>query len=428
MSGLRLMQAPPTTKSIIKTDKQAEAVGLMSSLAMYIMLFGGSRSGKTFIGCYAIVVRALKCADSRHCILRFRFNHCKTSIGMDTMPKVLKLLGIEGQVKLDKQDWFWTFPNGSEIWLGGLDDKERAEKILGKEYVTMYFNEASQLSYPAYKLALTRLAQKCSLALKCYLDCNPPSKKHWTYIVFIKKRDPSENTPLNKPELYTSLLMNPDDNKANIGENYIEDVLMSLSKKEQLRFLKGMFSDDNEGALWSSRIINEFRVDVPPLLKRIVVAIDPAVTNNPDSDATGIIVGGISFDDEVYILDDRTLKGSPLAWAKAGVLAMDDWEGDRAVGEVNNGGDLVEVNLRTVDKHIAYKAVRASRGKVTRAEPVAAMSEKGTLHMVGVHPELELELTDWVPDSGDPSPNRLDAMVWCVYELVGGFSKRAGVW
>ena len=417
------------TGRVIKTDKQKEALNLFKSECMFIMLFGGSRSGKTFIGVYAMVVRALKCGGSRHCILRFRFNHCKTSIGMDTLPKILDLFGIRDRVKLDKQDWFWTFPNGSEIWLGGLDDKERAEKILGKEYATLYFNESSQLSFGAYKLALTRLAQKCGLALKCYLDCNPPSKKHWSFVTFIKKRDYTDNKPLRNPQLYASLLMNPDDNKENISAGYIDNVLKSLSKKEQDRFLYGMFSDDNEGALWSSSTLNEFRVDkVPAMLKRIVVSVDPAVTNNPDSDETGIIVCGIDFEGHCYVFDDRTLKGSPLAWAKAVCACYDDWQADKVIGEVNNGGDLIESNLRTVDPYISYKSVRASRGKVVRAEPIASMSEKGMLHIVGSMPDLELELTDWVPDSGADSPNRLDAMVWGITELACIKTKRVGSW
>ena len=142
---------------IKKTAKQRQAIALMSDPEIRtILLSGGSRSGKTFIACYSIVVRALKAAGSRHAILRFHFRDVKNAVGRDTMPKVLNLIGTP--YTLDKTDWFFTLPNSSEIWLGGLDDDERVEKILGMEYATIYYNESSQISYHAYTTAQTRLA------------------------------------------------------------------------------------------------------------------------------------------------------------------------------------------------------------------------------------------------------------------------------
>ena len=131
---------------IKKTPKQKQAVAHMSDpVIRALLLSGGSRSGKTFIICYALVVRALKAAGSRHLITRFHFRDVKNAVGRDTMPRVLKLIGTP--YSLDRTDWFFTLPNGSEIWLGGLDDDERVEKILGMEYSTIYYNEASQISY-----------------------------------------------------------------------------------------------------------------------------------------------------------------------------------------------------------------------------------------------------------------------------------------
>ena len=130
---------------IKKTAKQRQAVALLTDPTIrYTLLAGGSRSGKTFILCYAVVVRALKAPASRHAILRFHFRDVKNAVGRDTMPKVLKAIGTP--YTLDKTDWFFTLPNGSEIWLGGLDDDDRVEKILGMEYATIYYNESSQIS------------------------------------------------------------------------------------------------------------------------------------------------------------------------------------------------------------------------------------------------------------------------------------------
>ena len=124
------------------------------------MLFGGSRSGKTFLLVRQLVVRALKAPGSRHAILRFRFNHVVNSIVYDTFPKVMKLCFPQMEYKLDKTHWYVTFPNGSEVWFGGLDDKERTEKILGMEFVTIYLNESSQIVWGSVGIAMTRLAQK----------------------------------------------------------------------------------------------------------------------------------------------------------------------------------------------------------------------------------------------------------------------------
>ena len=165
---------------------------------------------------------------------------------MDTLPKVLRICFPLLNVKWNKTDYFIELPNGSEIWIAGLDDDKRVEKILGKEFSTIYFNESSQLSHSSVQVALTRLAEKNILAKKVYYDCNPPSKKHWTYWLFIKKVNPVESEPLRNPENYASILMNPADNIENIDEEYLE-FLRGLPEKEQARFLRGEFTDGDDG-------------------------------------------------------------------------------------------------------------------------------------------------------------------------------------
>jgi PBSX family phage terminase large subunit len=243
---------------IKKTPKQRRAIALMSDPDIrYILLSGGSRSGKTFIFCYAIVVRALKADNSRHAILRFHFRDVKNAVGRDTMPKVLKLIGTP--YTLDKTDWFFTLPNGSEIWLGGLDDDERVEKILGMEYATIYYNESSQISYHAYTTAQTRLAQKVAVANKTYVDCNPPTKSHWLHKLFLEHIDPETRVPVPNPGRYAVLNMNPMDNRENLPEGYIEDTLAALPERKRRRFLEGEWLDDPEGALWKRSMIDEHR-------------------------------------------------------------------------------------------------------------------------------------------------------------------------
>ena len=158
------------TKSFKKTAKEHEAIRLLKGEALSILLYGGSRSGKTFMLLYAIIVRALK-HKSRHLVLRLHFNHVKTSVWHDTLPKVIELACPHLSVKWNRSDYYVEFPNGSEIWIGGLDDKSRTEKVLGTEYSTIFFNECSQLTYDSTQTALSRLAENSGLVNKAYYDC-----------------------------------------------------------------------------------------------------------------------------------------------------------------------------------------------------------------------------------------------------------------
>jgi PBSX family phage terminase large subunit len=237
------------SKSFRQTEKQIEASKTLAGPETHCMLFGGSRSGKTFKLIRSIIIRASK-VKSRHVVLRLKFNHVKTSIWLDTLPKVLNICFPHLPVNFNKSDYYITLPSGSEVWFAGLDDAARVEKILGKEYSTLYFNECSQIPYKSVVTALTRLAEKNSLKKKAYYDMNPPSKKHWSYWLFIKGLDPTENIPLDKND-YSSFLMNPEDNLENIDENYLK-MLEKLPEKERRRFMLGEFVEDSDGLVYYS--------------------------------------------------------------------------------------------------------------------------------------------------------------------------------
>lgn len=409
-----------------KTTIQQRAIDLFISGATRFLLYGGSRSGKSFIIIFAQLLIACRFAGSRHLVCRFRFNHVKNSIWLDTLKKVLIICFPTLNVKWNNQDYFITLPNGSELWIGGLDDKERSEKILGMEFLTIFVNEASQISYEAFTTLLTRLAQKCTTTENeivieaknlLFVDENPPSKKHWSYKLFVEKIEPETNKSLSYIDQYGHLKMNPADNLENISEDYLA-LLDSLPERKRKRFLRGEFGDDSEGALWTDELINETRVIQAPTLKRIIVSIDPAVTSKDTSDETGLCVQGISFDNNIYFLEDASGIYTPTEWAKEAVSLYRKWKADRIVGEVNNGGDLIETVLRTVDKNVSYKSVYATRDKLTRAEPIAALYEQGKAHLVGEHLDLELEMTSWEGKKGEKSPNRIDALVWGATELI----------
>lgn len=172
---------------------------------------------------------------------------------------------------------------------------------------------------------------------------------------------------------------------------------------------------DTPGALWSWAMLEDRRA--APDLTRVVVAIDPAVSSGEGSDETGIVVAGLGVDGRGYVLADRSCRLSPDGWARRAVQALDDHTADLCVAEVNNGGDLVEQTIRTVRRSIPYRKVHASRGKVTRAQPVAALYEQGKVSHVEVFPDLEEQLTTWTPEDGK-SPDRLDALVWALTELM----------
>ena len=207
------------------------------------------------------------------------------------------------------------------------------------------------------------------------------------------------------------------DNSANLAPAFLAEMRRRyegtrLGRQE----LEAELLMDADGALWNRDDLDSYRVTKTPTLRRIVVAIDPAVSNNIDSDETGIVVAGIDDTGHGYVLEDRSMKGSPNEWAAAAVTGYNVHKADRIVAEANQGGDMITHTLRTVDASVPVKLVHASRGKRTRAEPIAAMYEQGRVHHVGSFPQLEDQLCIWTPDSA--SPDRLDALVWALTELM----------
>jgi len=215
------------------------------------------------------------------------------------------------------------------------------------------------------------------------------------------------------------------ENVKNLAPAFVDEILKryegtTLGRQE----LHAEVLDDLEGALWQRSKLDELRVVKHCDLKRIVVAVDPAISNKAESAETGIIVAGIGVDNQAYVLDDLSMKGSPGEWAQAVVSAYHKYHADRIVLEANQGGDMVRHTIATVERNAPIKLVHASRGKRTRAEPVAALYEQGRVHHVGFYAQLEDQLCGWVPDYGE-SPDRLDALVWALTELMIDGNKQA---
>lgn len=206
-------------------------------------------------------------------------------------------------------------------------------------------------------------------------------------------------------------------NRANLAPRFLERIKAQyegtrLGRQE----IEGEVLEDTPGALWTQGQIEALRVKAAPELVRVVVGVDPAATSYGDE--AGIIVAGVGVDGHGYVLGDASLQASPHGWGSAAVLAYHTHQADRMVAEVNNGGEMVELTIRTVDPVVSYRAVHASRGKRTRAEPVAALYEQGKVHHVGVLAKLEDEICTWSTLDDAPSPNRMDALVWALTELM----------
>lgn len=425
------------------TAKQLDAQKIISSYATYCLGEGGGRSGKTFLFVRSVIMRALKAPGSRHAILRFRFNHLKQSIILDTLPKVMKLCFPEIPYHINKTDWYMTVGKDSQIFFGGLDDKERTEKILGMEFVTIYLNESSQIPYSSYQMIVTRLAQKVMqvidgketvlLKLRLFVDWNPTTKGWWVYKIFHLGIDPDSGKPLVDPNDYTHFKINPIDNKDNLSPEYLK-ILDGMGARMRKRFRDGDAADVTANLLFNDVDVEKWRVTdgkIPDLV-RIIVGVDPSGSgdvDNADNDAIGIVVGGLGTDGNAYLLEDCTVKAGPGTWGQVATLAFERHEADCIVGEVNYGGAMVGFVIQTARPRTPYKQVTATRGKVIRAEPFSALYEQGKIRHVGNYHDLEGELCQFSTSGylGGASPNRADAWIWVLTELFAGIVKERKV-
>lgn len=236
-------------------------------------------------------------------------------------------------------------------------------------------------------------------------------------------------------EIVKELLRNPRsavtrgstyENAPNLDVDFLADMRLKEGTRQGRQEIFAEILDDALGALWKRPQIDRDRVPEPPQLRNVVVAVDPAVTSGEKSDETGIVVCGLGEDGHGYILADESGKHSTDEWAKLAVELYDEWQASRVICEVNQGGDLVESNLRTVRRELPITKIHASRAKRVRAEPVATLSEQRRIHHVGNFGALEDQMCGWEPDvveiagrhKKSPSPDRLDAMVYGITYLM----------
>lgn len=293
------------------------------------------------------------------------------------------------------------WPNGAKSLIFTADEPER---LRGKQHMKLWADEICAWRYP-------ESWDQASFGLR--LGDNPqavitttpkPTKLLKTIIA-----DPS--TIVTRGSTY--------ENENNLAEAFMSTV---ISRYEGTRLgrqeLSAEILEDNIGALWRRGDIDRLRVRVAPAMKRITVNIDPSVSSHAESDEAGITVTGLGVDGHGYVLDDVSLRGTPTEWATVAVAAYHKWGADRIIGESNNGGEMIETVIRMIDSKVAYKSVHASRGKITRAEPISALYEKSMCHHVGYFPTLEDQMCEYDPKTSKYSPDRMDSLVWGFTELM----------
>jgi len=281
------------------------------------------------------------------------------------------------------------------------------DQLRGSQFDTAWADEMASWEYPEETwdnlMFALRLGEKPQV---CVTTTPRPLQ------LLINLRD-AKTTVLTKGTSY--------DNRENLNQQFFDSI---LSKYKNTRLgmqeIYAEILEESDNAMWKREWLDEGRLEVGPGdLERVVVAIDPAVTSKKTSDETGIIVAGKDSEGEFYVLNDSSARYTPSAWSEKAIMLFNQYQCDKIIAEVNNGGQLVEHTLRTQSENVPYKSVHASRGKRTRAEPIASLYEQGKVHHVGNLERLENQLCNWEANSGDPSPDRLDALVWALSELSG---------
>jgi len=302
-----------------------------------------------------------------------------------------------------------TWPNGAIATLYSADEPER---LRGPQHDATWCDELGSWRYPeAWDMLM--LGMRSGNDPRVVVTTTPRPTKLIRALI----ADPT--AVVTRGSTY--------ENRTNLAPAFLQQIIRKyegtrLGRQE----LEAEILDDVPGALWTRGVIEASRASAVPTLIRVVVAIDPAATSSEDADETGIIVAGRDGQGQGWVLADASGRYPPAEWAKTAIAAYRAHRADRVVAEVNNGGEMVEATLRVIDPNVSFAAVRASRGKLTRAEPVAALYEQGRVHHLGVFPQLEDQMCGFVPaDHGDfgqrptgGSPDRADALVWALSDLL----------
>lgn len=304
-----------------------------------------------------------------------------------------------------------TWPNGAVALLFSAEDPE---SLRGPQFDGAWADE----------LAKWRYGQETWDMLQFGLRLGPDPRQVVTTtprpVAVLKALLADPHTRVTRASTYA--------NRANLAPQFFERIVARyegtrLGRQE----LEAELLDDDPDALWQRALLDRHRVAQPAELRRIVVAVDPPASTGPKADACGIVAAGLGVDGHGYVLADGTVQGrTPQGWAEHAVALYHRFAADRLIGETNNGGDMIAAIVRQVDATVAFQSVRASHGKVARAEPVAALYEQGRIHHVGGLAALEDQMCAFTrgfdPKRAGWSPDRVDALVWALSALMLGVS------
>jgi Terminase large subunit, T4likevirus-type, N-terminal/Terminase RNaseH-like domain len=437
--------SPPKNLFWTPYPKQQLAIELASKC--FELLFGGSAGpGKS------MMLRGYACD--------YAASHpgAHVAIVRRTLPQLRQTHGLhlpsmlDGKAKENRSDFTWLFPNGSLIRFISLPNAGDEQDYKSAEFDLLLFDELTEFLESQYTFMLSRVRSARGHRAHVVCTSNPEGVGfRWVKRRFVSPRPedlaPDQEYPragepwtppvIEKGQVLTwqptrcylpaTLADNPGLMKSNPG--YIQQLQSLPDSRMRRALVEGDWDamDAIPGALWGFEVIDKYRVEsMPPdvLITRRVIGVDPSGSSNSGERECGIVCAALGNNGHVYILLDASGSMPPDQWAGVVAQVYATHEADRVVAERNYGGQMVEATLRHAESQLPVKLITSSRGKALRAEPVAALTERGVVHLVGRWPELEDQMVSWTPASGW-SPDRLDAMVFAVTELLGGASALA---
>jgi len=375
------------------------------------LILGGRGSGKTRAGSEA-VLEAVRNGWARRIALIGETLHDVSEVMVYGESGIIRSAQIHERPKFIRSERKLKFPNGAEAAIFSAKDPD---SLRGPQFDFAWCDEFAKWSYPLKMRTMLAMALRVGDHPRQIITTTPRPLK------ILRELIDSPTTITSYASTYA--------NSAYLAKDYLK---VMQARYENTRIgrqeLEGRLFDDFEGSLWSREMLENLRLEQAPALadqSRIVIAIDPPVSAHSGSDECGIIVACTDFNNpkNAYVLADLSGKGmSPAQWAQRAVDAYYTYNADRIVAEINQGGDMVRSVIETIDSTVPYKGVFARRGKISRAEPVAALYEKGIIYHAGYFPELEDQMAGFTVDhiyaKNTKSPDRVDALVWALTELM----------
>ena len=396
-------------------EKQKEALKLIKN-HKFSLLVGQGRSSKTTLMIWYMFSRAWKYPNTSHVIFRNTLASAKDGIWGQTIKEVIQhfypLLPALENFTINNSSNTIFFPNGSRIMIRGLDTPERATKVLSQQFATVGLDEAMTIDYSYFALLLTRLPQPKEAKYKTKIICtaNYAPKTNWNRVFFVDGKNPENKAKHNLDCGF--LKFNTEDNQAINSKEYLETLNAAGDRKARLMCSGTDWYDEIEGALWKQDdivIVKKLKLNE---YRDIIIAFDPATTNNKNSDEHGVCVLGKTEDNQIHILEAYEKKADVNDIAIEVIKYYHTYECSKVVVEVNNGGDWIPRLIENHDSSIYCDTVRGTRGKITRAEPVAAAYKNKIVKHCGDFKDLTDQMLTYT-GRGD-SPNALDALVWGV--------------